>query len=33
MSYVEVGQREGRLVVGGEPDGGEGWYNPADGLC
>jgi 1-pyrroline-5-carboxylate dehydrogenase len=25
-SYVEVGQREGRLVVGGEPDGAEGWY-------
>jgi 1-pyrroline-5-carboxylate dehydrogenase len=29
LSYVEVGQREGRLVVGGEPgtpDGTEGWY-------
>jgi 1-pyrroline-5-carboxylate dehydrogenase len=26
LSYVEVGQREGRLVVGGEPNGGEGWY-------
>src|SRR5579859_3586345 len=26
LSYVEVGQREGRLVVGGEPDGSEGWY-------
>ena len=26
MSYVEVGQREGRLVVGGEPDGADGWY-------
>src|SRR5205085_12593171 len=26
LSYVEVGQREGRLVVGGEPDGAEGWY-------
>jgi 1-pyrroline-5-carboxylate dehydrogenase len=26
LSYVEVGQREGRLVVGGEPDGDEGWY-------
>ncbi|HEV7666473.1 MAG TPA: L-glutamate gamma-semialdehyde dehydrogenase [Chloroflexota bacterium] len=29
LSYVELGQREGRLVVGGEPgavDGAEGWY-------
>jgi 1-pyrroline-5-carboxylate dehydrogenase len=26
LSYVEVGQREGRLVIGGEPDGQEGWY-------
>jgi len=26
LSYVEVGQREGRLLVGGEPDGAEGWY-------
>jgi 1-pyrroline-5-carboxylate dehydrogenase len=26
LSYMEVGQREGRLVVGGEPDGAEGWY-------
>jgi 1-pyrroline-5-carboxylate dehydrogenase len=26
MSYVEVGQHEGRLVVGGEPDGAQGWY-------
>jgi 1-pyrroline-5-carboxylate dehydrogenase len=26
LSYVEVGQREGRLVVGGEPDGDDGWY-------
>ncbi|HEX8966877.1 MAG TPA: L-glutamate gamma-semialdehyde dehydrogenase [Chloroflexota bacterium] len=26
LSYVEVGQREGRLVVGGEPNGAEGWY-------
>jgi len=26
LSYVEVGQREGRLVVGGEPNGSEGWY-------
>jgi 1-pyrroline-5-carboxylate dehydrogenase len=26
LSYVEVGQREGRLVVGGEPDGADGWY-------
>ncbi|HEY1244623.1 MAG TPA: aldehyde dehydrogenase family protein, partial [Hyphomicrobiaceae bacterium] len=26
LSYVEVGQREGRLVVGGEPHGSEGWY-------
>ncbi|MBV9323075.1 MAG: L-glutamate gamma-semialdehyde dehydrogenase [Chloroflexi bacterium] len=26
LSYVEVGQREGRLVVGGEPHGDEGWY-------
>ncbi|MDQ6672142.1 MAG: L-glutamate gamma-semialdehyde dehydrogenase [Chloroflexota bacterium] len=25
-SYVEVGHREGRLVVGGEPDGADGWY-------
>jgi 1-pyrroline-5-carboxylate dehydrogenase len=27
LSYVEIGQREGRLVVGGEPsNGSEGWY-------
>jgi 1-pyrroline-5-carboxylate dehydrogenase len=26
LSYVEVGQKEGRLVVGGEPDGSDGWY-------
>jgi 1-pyrroline-5-carboxylate dehydrogenase len=29
LSYVEIGQREGRLIVGGEPgaaDGSEGWY-------
>ena len=26
LDYVEVGQREGRLVVGGEPDGADGWY-------
>lgn len=29
LSYVEIGQREGRLVVGGEPgasDGSDGWY-------
>jgi 1-pyrroline-5-carboxylate dehydrogenase len=26
LSYIEVGQREGRLVVGGEPDGADGWY-------
>jgi 1-pyrroline-5-carboxylate dehydrogenase len=26
LSYVDVGQREGRLVIGGEPDGEEGWY-------
>jgi 1-pyrroline-5-carboxylate dehydrogenase len=26
LSYVEVGQREGRLVVGGEPHGSDGWY-------
>jgi 1-pyrroline-5-carboxylate dehydrogenase len=26
LSYVEIGQREGRLVVGGEPGGSEGWY-------
>jgi 1-pyrroline-5-carboxylate dehydrogenase len=26
LSYVEVGQREGRLVLGGEPNGSEGWY-------
>jgi 1-pyrroline-5-carboxylate dehydrogenase len=26
LSYVEVGQREGRLVVGGEPGGSDGWY-------
>jgi 1-pyrroline-5-carboxylate dehydrogenase len=26
LSYMEVGQREGRLVTGGEPDGDEGWY-------
>jgi 1-pyrroline-5-carboxylate dehydrogenase len=26
MSYMEVGQREGRLVLGGEPNGENGWY-------
>jgi 1-pyrroline-5-carboxylate dehydrogenase len=26
LSYMDVGQREGRLVSGGEPDGEEGWY-------
>src|SRR5205823_625100 len=26
LSYMEVGSREGRLVVGGEPDGDNGWY-------
>ena len=26
LSYIQVGQREGRLVVGGEPDGADGWY-------
>jgi 1-pyrroline-5-carboxylate dehydrogenase len=26
LSYIEIGQREGRLVVGGEPDGADGWY-------
>jgi 1-pyrroline-5-carboxylate dehydrogenase len=26
LSYVELGQHEGRLVVGGEPDGADGWY-------
>jgi 1-pyrroline-5-carboxylate dehydrogenase len=26
LGYIEVGQREGRLVVGGEPDGADGWY-------
>ncbi len=26
LSYVELGQREGRLVIGGEPNGSEGWY-------
>ena len=26
LAYVEVGQREGRLVIGGEPHGDEGWY-------
>jgi 1-pyrroline-5-carboxylate dehydrogenase len=26
LSYVEIGQREGRLVLGGEPNGSEGWY-------
>jgi len=26
LSYMEVGAREGRLVVGGEPDGADGWY-------
>ncbi len=26
LSYVEIGQREGRLVVGGEPGASEGWY-------
>jgi 1-pyrroline-5-carboxylate dehydrogenase len=26
LSYVEVGQREGRLVMGGEPGASGGWY-------
>jgi 1-pyrroline-5-carboxylate dehydrogenase len=26
LSYVEQGHREGRLVLGGEPDGQDGWY-------
>src|SRR5947209_15728659 len=26
LIYMEVGQKEGRLVVGGEPDGNDGWY-------
>src|SRR5262245_61605824 len=26
LSYMQVGQREGRLVIGGESDGGDGWY-------
>ncbi len=26
MSYMDVGQREGRLVVGGEPNGSDGWF-------
>ena len=26
LSYVEIGHREGRLVLGGEPNGDEGWY-------
>jgi 1-pyrroline-5-carboxylate dehydrogenase len=26
LTYMEVGQREGRLVGGGEPDGEDGWY-------
>jgi 1-pyrroline-5-carboxylate dehydrogenase len=26
LSYVEIGQKEGRLMVGGEPDGADGWY-------
>jgi 1-pyrroline-5-carboxylate dehydrogenase len=26
LSYVDVGKQEGRLVVGGEPDGADGWY-------
>lgn len=26
LSYVELGQKEGRLVLGGEPDGADGWY-------
>ena len=26
LSYVSVGKQEGRLVVGGEPNGQEGWY-------
>jgi 1-pyrroline-5-carboxylate dehydrogenase len=26
LSYMEVGQHEGRLVLGGEPDGDNGWY-------
>src|SRR5204863_5821154 len=26
LSYVSVGHQEGRLVVGGEPNGQDGWY-------
>ncbi len=26
MEYIGLGQKEGRLVVGGEPAGNEGWY-------
>jgi 1-pyrroline-5-carboxylate dehydrogenase len=26
LGYVDVGHKEGRLVVGGEPTGDEGWY-------
>lgn len=26
LGYVDVGHREGRLVVGGEPEGDAGWY-------
>jgi 1-pyrroline-5-carboxylate dehydrogenase len=26
LGYIEVGHKEGRLVVGGEPDGADGWY-------
>ena len=26
LSYMEVGQQEGRLVIGGEADGDNGWY-------
>src|SRR5919197_6376634 len=26
LSYMDVGQREGRLVLGGESDGDNGWY-------
>jgi 1-pyrroline-5-carboxylate dehydrogenase len=26
LEYMDVGRHEGRLVVGGEPDGADGWY-------
>ena len=26
LGYMDVGQREGRLVTGGEPDGEQGWF-------